>query len=141
MTKKQYMDMTTIMQFGRIFSEQIDKCLLHTGLKEQGYEFRINISEVDGRNFINVVLEQNALTMPIGEYEKNRMSQYKISNDDWRVNHDPITEAGTIPATIRAEEIRTAYAEAERKTGTKPYPPDGLWVNSRDNYCDVDGGQ
>ena len=144
MTQKQYADMATIMQFGRFFAEQIRRCMENAGLMEQKYNFELRITNgcyLDGEDVIKVQLEKAINSTEPEEFNETSMEQYKFGRKGWFVHYDPIAEEGSVPSEVRISKARKTYAEAEGKTGSKPYPPDGLWISSRDYPADVGGGE
>lgn len=145
MTDKRYADMTTIMQFCRIYTEQMYLCLKHTGMLDEGYQLRMWVGSCDdpmGYDTMKttIELENNSLGIGTENWHKNRMEQDLFEKRGWFVHDDPRTEVGGIPPEIRLEDRTKNDMEGTGKTGTKPYPPDGFWVSS--HYCptDVDGG-
>ena len=143
MTDKRYADMTTIMQFCRIFSDQMHKCLKHTGMLDEGYSLRIWVGNYVGTDDImkvTIELENNSLGIGTDEWKKSRMQQEMYEERGWFVHADPKAEVGSIPPEIRYEDRTKNGMEGKGKAGEKPYPPDGLWVSSRYDPSDVDSG-
>lgn len=148
MTDKQYADMTTIMMFCRHFADQMHQCMKNAGLLEQ--EFTLNIRVGETKLFSGMVekgsieLEQS-ITDNTANYYKNRMAQRRlltnkgtINEGRWIVDADPRAEEGSIPPMVI--ESKKAKADVSERTGSnssKPYPVDGLWLSSRDDYSDV----
>lgn len=144
MKDKQYADMTTIMQFGRIFADQILLCMKHAGLLEPGFIFRLSVEKgYEGfEAFQRVELAKNFAEVPADEWEESAMAQFGYGEGrEWSVYHDPKAEAGSLPTEVyfkQRSEFRSR-AEASRKAADKPLPPDGLWI-SRYDYDDPVGG-
>ena len=143
MTQDQYEKMATIMQCGRIFAEQIQKCMENSGLMEQKYEFSLRITNgcymEDGADVIKVELDKNICHTDEEEYKKTSMEQYKFGRKGWMIYLDPVAKKGTVPPEVRISKADDSQGRA--KAATKPYPPDGLWLSSRDDYPYVDGGK
>ena len=140
MTDKQYADMTTIMQLGRIFADQVQRCMEHAGLLKQGFIFSIRIETNPGdpsRILNNVNLEKSIVDVPKEEFLENAMEQYKFT-ENWEVYHDPRREKGTLPSEIGYKE-RKHLVERAGENRSKPYPPDGLWIGSCGDYSALDG--
>lgn len=147
MTEKQYEDMTIISQFCRIFADQIRKCMENTGLLNEGFYLELSVrpSAVEARrDYSTVCIAKNLNEVGVDEWKATRMEQWKYDNEDWEVFYDPFAKSGTLPKEICYAERRsfeeTLGEENCGAEGTKPFPPDGLWVSDRDNTCDVDGG-
>lgn len=144
MKDKQYADMTTIMQFGRIFADQILLCMKHAGLLEQGFHFSIRVEKGYGNDeaFQRVELEKSLNEVSHEEWQESAMAQFGYGEGrEWSVYHDPKAEAGSLPTEVyfkQRSEFRSR-AEASRKAADKPLPPDGLWI-SRYDYDDPVGG-
>lgn len=145
MTDKQHEDMTIIMQLCRIFSEQMYKCMKNAGLIEQGFTLGMNVGRMGYTNNgytpitskINIDKASNA-----PDWKETRMCQVKFSGKEWMIFADPKAEIYSVPENvdigkIDRQEERTAVG---RKTSSKPYPVDGLWVGHDYNSSDVDGG-
>lgn len=143
MTQDQYEKMATIMQCGRIFAEQIHKCMENSGLLDQGYSFDVRMTNgcclEDGADTYKVELTKDICTIPIEEYKKTSMEQYKFGRKGWTIYLDPVAKKGTVPPEVRVAKADDSKGRA--KAATKPYPPDGLWLSSRDDYPYVDGGK
>ena len=146
MNQKQYSDMTTIMQFCRIFSDQMYKCLKHTGLLEQGYRIQLDIGDnkvSDDCTFnCSAELSKSVTEYGLEEFNKTVMDQFRKNGEEWRVYADPLQEQGSIPAMVVEVGNKAKGTDMGRtaEAGTKPYPPDGLWISNRDFDCVVDGG-
>jgi hypothetical protein len=145
MEQKQYADMTTIMQFCRIFSDQMYRCLDHAGLIKQGYVLRIFVGDDffdNKKETATIHLDQSINKVGYDNWLKDCMIQVKQDEKGWRVCHDPKAEAGNVPPVIVEVERKAKATDMGRKTegADKPLPPDGLWISNRDYDCPVDGG-
>ena len=54
---------------------------------------------------------------------------------------DPYAKAGTLPPEVRASDGLKDVYKGAGKASAKAYPPDGLWLSSRDDCSFLDGGQ
>lgn len=146
MTQKQYADMTTIMQFCRIFSDQMLKCLEGTGLLEQGFYIDLGVNRAydleTGILACDITLSKhiNEDSSNVEDWRATRMHQMRMRNGEWKVYDDPEAKAGSLPPEIRIRHERVV-TEGTRKAASKPYPSDGFWVGSDYGSTDVDGGQ
>lgn len=144
MTDKQHEDMATIMKSCRIFSEQMHRCMEHSGLLEQGYQLTIWVGEFN--YYMNEECEiqlENNKTLKIGddEWYKGRMHQTKYTETGWVNSCERYSKEEPIPSEVCTEERKPSDdRKGEGTDGTKPYPPDGFWVSSHYCPCDVDGG-
>lgn len=145
MTDKQYESMTIIMQFCRIFSEQMYECMKNAGLIQQGYSLDIFIGNQEvypdgsARKTADIHLDKSVYD---SDWDETRMNQSKYRGKDWIVYADPKAEVLSVPKSIDIGEIerqeeRTAVG---REVASKPYPVDGLWIGNDYNSSDVDGG-
>ena len=142
MTHKQYSDMTIIMEFCRIFADQMHKCMENAGLVKQGFRLHIEVGDVetgDGTQKCYVGLEQNFLDTPEEEYIKNRMHQVRNNAEGWKVLNDPISDTGAVPSVVRSIKKEAGEPQERKATGTET-PSDGLWISAYDDYLPVDGG-
>lgn len=143
MTDKRYADMVAIMQFSRIYTEQMHKCLKDSGMLDEGYHLRMWVGNFVGNDDImkaTIELENNTFEIGTEEWHKSRMDQEMFEERGWFVSADPKTEIGGIPPEIRIDNRTKDRVERKGKTGEKPYPPDGLWISSRYDPSDVDSG-
>lgn len=147
MTNKKYADMTTIMQFCRIFSEQMYKCMKNAGLINEGFKLRIKVGRTDfGEDDIEtsyIWLEKDILTSSSDEWANTRMYQTKLAGTEWKVSADPIAETGSLPPEIyfSKDSGQTDGKTACGKATGKPYPPYDLWISACDDPVNVGGGQ
>ena len=146
MTQKQYADMTTIMQFGRIFADQIRICMKHAGLLDQGFHFSIRVEKGYGSDetFQRVELEKSLNDVSHEEWEESAMEQFGYGEGrEWSVYADPKAEMGSLPTEVcirQRTRFRSGAEKAEKAAG-KPLPPDGLWISSYDYDPPVGGGR
>ena len=142
MTQKQYADMTTIMQFGRIFSEQMKKCLVNSGLWEKGFCFCVDAYPThcsDNVDLSGSVRIFRGYDNPENDHSED-MFQLNYDGKGWRVVNDPIAEAGSLPPEVHARERRD-FNERIRENPSKPYPLDGMWISSFDDPPVLGGGR
>lgn len=146
MNSKRYADMATIMEFCRIFTEQIYKCMSNAGLLKDGYQLSLKVGRFDygfPEDAIltgSIELEKDPCMDDKVEWKQTRMDQMKFSGEEWEVYDDPKTEAGTIPQKVL---IKYGKSVRERvgETSSKPYPPYDMWISAYDDPADVGGGQ
>ena len=142
MTHKQYSDMTIIMEFCRIFADQMYKCMENAGLVKQGFKLQIEVSDVEIGNDSQkcyVELEQNLLDTCEEEYIKNRMQQVRNNAEGWKVLNDPISDTGAVPSVVRSIKKEAGEPQERKATGTET-PSDGLWISAYDDTPILDGG-
>ena len=141
MTQKQYDDMTTIMQFSRLFASAMRKAMDNCGLTAKGFGLNVDVWDTvceDGTVLKGAIRLQRGYESPKIDHSED-MTQLNYLEEGWLVANDPYAKAGSIPPEVHFEK-RTVRQGMAEETG-KPYPPDGLWVSSRDNPADVGGGQ
>ena len=143
MDQKQYDAMQVITQCSRAFADQMKKCMENAGLTEKGFYLKVFIapsesityktySEVELCEFITVVGEK--------QYKKTCMEQFKLGENDWSVRHDPKAEAGSVPQNYGSKATKDD-GERVAEVSERPYPPDNLWISSRDDCLVLGGGQ
>lgn len=145
MNQKQYETMTTIMGFGRVFAEQIHKCMENAGLLDQGFEFSISIDNgnylTHGADYLTVELEKCITRVDRDDYNATRMSQTKTGRKGWVVLYDPIAEMCDVPPVVEPRKAEEDVSKGTGETGSKPYPPFDMWISACDDPLNVDGGQ
>ena len=141
MTQKQYADMTTIMMFGRIFADQMYKCLENSGLLKEGFNLEISVGK--HYDLPTGILESDIeLCKSPTEHKdwiKSRMMHMKMKGCEWSVYNDPVAKAGTVPPEVGIKERRD-FAERVGKYSSKPYPVDGMWISCHDDPPVLGGG-
>lgn len=141
MTDKQYADMTTIMMFCRHFSDQMYKCMENAGLNEKGFELNIRVGNRElfsGKTEkCDICFEQSILDVDRATYYKNRMEQRRMIGGGWFVDDDPRAEEGAIPPMVELRKTDEDVCKGTGSSASKPYPVEGLWLSSRDDYSDV----
>lgn len=148
MTHKQYADMAMIMQFSRIFSEQMYKCLANSGLLKQGYSLKIEVCRESygfGDEVLTSCIELEKDICTADDWDETHMCQMKMSGKEWMVHADPLAEEGTVPPEVHFRKDRECGSAESRpqdagKDSDKPYPPFDMWVGSADDPADVGGG-
>lgn len=142
MTQKQYADMTTIMMFGRIFAEQMKKCLVNSGLWDKGFCF-----VVDSYPTHSHVGDTSGSVRIFRQYDDDNVDHsedmFQLLWDGekgWRVVHDPIAETGSVPPEVHVTERRD-FAKRVGKYSSKPYPVDGMWISCHDDPPVLGGGR
>ena len=142
MDQKQYDAMQIITQCSRAFAEQMRKCMVNSGLVGKGFHLKVLVSPTTSAYSTYSEIELSEYITDVGEeqYKKTCMEQFRLGNDDWSVRHDPKAKAGTVPQNYGS---KTAIDNGERvaEETRHPYPPDNLWISSRDDYPVLDGGQ
>ena len=141
MTDKQYADMTTIMMFCRHFADQMYKCMENAGLNEKGFELNIRVGNRElfsGKTEkCDICFEQSILDVDRATYYKNRMEQRRMIGGGWFVDDDPRAEEGAIPPMVELRKTDEDVCKGTGSSASKPYPVEGLWLSSRDDYSDV----
>ena len=141
MTDKQYADMTTIMMFCRHFADHMHKCMEDAGLLEKGFELEIRVGNKElfsGKvQKCDICLERSILEVDTATYYKNRLEQRRFDEGGWFVDDDPKAEEGSVPPMVGIRKNDGDVCEGSGSSASKPYPVDGLWLSSRDDYSDV----
>jgi len=141
MTDKQYADIETMMMFGRIFADQMYKCLKNTGLLAEGYQMQLLIGQVvKDRITTSVEISKNIIDVGYEEWKKTSTRHSRDFEKEWWVAYDPKAEAGSVPPEVRIPKGKRTYKATVGANANKPYPPDGLWIGSFNHDSDVDGG-
>ena len=141
MEQKQYDAMQIIMQCSRAYADQMKKCMEHSGLFDNGFHLVVNVApskETGEDSWLNIELSEYRLVVGDEQYNKNRMEQFKFGERGWIVQNDPKAKAGTVPQNYGSK-TTTDDGERVAEETRHPYPPDNLWISSRD-YCPVLGG-
>ena len=139
MNQKQYDDMTSIMQFGRIFSKAMSRAMEHCGLLQKGFFLTVSSEDIecdDGTHITGSV----RLTSLDGANVAESMTQLEYEGERWIVINDPYAKTGSVPPEIHCER-KADDRKGMAKTSDKPYPSDGLWISSRDDNPILDGEQ
>ena len=141
MTNKKYDDMKAIMQFCRIFSEQMYTCLKNSGLLKEGYELHLRIGSLGKAITSMLELENNNLGIGEDEWHENRMEQFKFSGEPWIVYDDPIAKRYSVLPVVKLQQAESegteSHADDGAEDGEKPYPPFDMWISSADDHPDV----
>lgn len=143
MEQKQYDAMQIIMQCSRAFADQMGKCLTNSGLMDKGFKLEVTIGQSASKehgSWSNIELSEYLVDVGEEQYKKTRMEQWKLgSEEEWSVRFDPKAEAGTIPQIYGS---KTTKDDCERvaEVSEHPYPPDNMWISSRDDYPVLGGG-
>ena len=147
MTVSEYNRRQCILQLCRIFADQMQKCMENAGLIKEGFHLNLHVGKEqygDETEFCSVELEESINDVGSSQWEKTRMLQVKLEGKGWLIHDDPLAETGTVPVEPFTKETfdtgKMDSVEGSGKTGSKPYPPDGLCVGSRDYRADVGGG-
>ena len=143
MTQKQYEDMRTIMQFGRIFADAMRRAMVNAGLVDQDFILEVqvqneDIGDPDNHCISTVELWKHPVRNE--DYQESRMADFKFEKEGWEVVADPVVKPGIVPPEVRTMETATRVFES-RKTVQKETPPDGLWISNYDNPYPVDLGE
>ena len=142
MTDKQYADMATITMFGRIFADQMRKCLVNSGLWDKGFGISVDAFRTkcsDGFEVTGAVRLIRGYDNDENDHDDD-MEQIQYFGERWAVCRDPKAETGSIPPEVHIKKQRDV-GERTGKVETKPLPPDGLWVGADYNYPHVGGGR
>lgn len=142
MNQKQYDDMTSIMQFGRIFSKAMRRAMENCGLLQKGYFLTVSSEEIecDDGTVITGSVRLAKLFDGNNTDHSEDMEQLEYNGERWVVIYDPYAKTGSVPPEVRIERKADDSKRVAKASG-KPYPPDGLWLSSRDDNPDVVGGQ
>ena len=143
MTQKQYADMTIIMELSRTFADQMYKAMKNCGLIDKGFKLTVqagdNLLDTGTVLRCNVALEKEILKVPLDEYQKNYMFQWRRNDEGWTVCEDPRCKQGDIPPVVRSIKKEAGKSQERKATGTET-PCDGLWISIYDDYLPMDGG-
>ena len=142
MTDRQYADMTTIMQFCRIFADQMDTCLKHSGLYDKGFSLSLHVGnkvpyEEGVLKTNKIELSESITDVGYAQYASTEMMQMNIADKGWIVYDDPRNETGSLPNEV-CFKARRDFRKAMAEETEHPYPPDGLWIGADYNNSDVD---
>ena len=148
MDKKQYEEMQSIVQFGRLAVDAMLNAMKRCGLIENGYWLEMAVR--------NIYLPSTGETM-IGSVRLNRPydnENYRHDEDfyhmelrgkGWEIIDDPCGKTGSVPTVVKPCDFDPTGADEGSTAGEKasehPLPPDGLWLSSRDDPAYVGGGQ
>ena len=147
MDQKQYDDMATIMQFGILFATAMRRAMKNCGLLDKGFFLSVSSEDIvsfDGTHItgsvrLNRYFDHENPKM-LKEDHSDDMSQIEFDGERWSVIDDPYAKAGTVPPEVRASDGLKDVYKGAGKASAKAYPPDGLWLSSRDDYSFLDGG-
>ena len=145
MDQKQYEDMRTIMQFGRLFADAMSRAMKHSGLLEKDYELTIEVkrTELSGMEEHNCIISEVQLKQNVlrnDKYQDSQMTDYKFEKEGWLVINDPVVKSGIVPPEVRTRETAARIYQTG-KAEEKPAAPDGLWISRYDDPYPVDGGE
>ena len=143
MNQKQYESMQIITQCSRIFADQMQKCMENAGLMDDGFKLEVFVGQSASKElgaWCSVEMSEYLVDVGDEQYKKTRMEQYKIGNGEWSVRFDPKAKAGSVPQVFDGK-TKDDVIEGMAKVSDHPYPPDNLWISSRDDYSVLDGGQ
>ena len=143
MTQKQYEEMRTIMQFGRLFADAMRRAMENACLLDQDFELHVDIHKIDMDHRPNdALIESVEITKCVSrndDWQNDRMADFKFVQEGWIVNADPVIKGGVVPPTVRTMETASRVFES-RKTVQKETPPDGLWISRFDDPYPMDSG-
>lgn len=143
MNQKQYDAMESIMTFGRIFADQIAKCMENSGLLEDGFKFFVSVTDAVEQE--NKFYESVALRQSVGnpKWYETAKEQFRFANGGWKEYNDYPTETGFAHriSEVKTDESNRTVRERVAENSSKPYPPDNMWLSAFDDYSDVDGGE
>ena len=142
MTDKQYADIATMMMYGRIFADQMYKCLVNSGLLDEGYVFQVSAGK--GYDLFGATLATDVDICKGAKYKdwrETRFLQMRMKDGVWIVYDDPKERTGSIPPVVITVKKDGAVKEAVGANAEKPYPPDGLWIGAFNHDSDVGGGK
>jgi len=143
MDQKRYETMHSIMEFSRIFADQMLKCMENAGMIDDGFHLDIRVGRSASetrRTFSQIELERSRAVVEEEEWLKSAIEQEKFDDEKWMVYHDPYAKKGLVPPVVRTRKSTEVYQEGVGTLGDVDDPLDGLWFSSRDNYSDVVGG-
>lgn len=139
MTQKQYEDMRTIMQFGRLFADAMRRAMINAGLTGQDFSLGVDVKNEDIGSKDNLVCTVELMKNPCrnDDYMESRMADFRFEKGGWEVVTDPVVKSGIVPPEVRTTE--TAFRIYESRTEVqKESPPDGLWISKFDDPYPVD---
>ena len=129
MTEKRYTDMATIVQFCRIFGDQMHKCLENSRLTEDGYYLHLVVNGYDPSELVTVELTKHIDEVGFKEWDTTRMVQMR-TKEGWMICNDPVREPGGIPTVVKSVCEKKSRDETAREKREPPYPADGLWIGA-----------
>ena len=140
MDQKQRDAMESIMTFGRIFADQITKCMMNAGLIKEDYRFYITIAPPVSKDRLSYAEVQLRQSVGNPRWHETAMEHFRFGNERWKTYHEFGTEKMSIQELAEPERGRVV-SERVSENPDKPYPPDGYWISSRDDNPVLDGGQ
>lgn len=142
MTQKQYEDMRTIMQFGRLFADAMRRAMINAGLTKQDFSLKVDVENEDIGAKDNLVCTVELMKNPCrnDDYQESRMADFRFEKGGWEVVSDPVVKSGIVPPEVRTMETATRVFEVRKET-QKEFAPDGLWISQYDNPYPVDFGE
>jgi len=145
MTNKDYTQRQSMMEICRVFADQMHRCMDNAGLTKAGFKLTIEIGDedygTDGKLFSMVTLEEDISEVGSEQWNKTQMCQMKLEGKGWMIHADPLAESGDIPPAIHGKaKAGKDSVEGSGEDGTKPYPPDNLWLSSLDCHSVLGGG-
>ena len=145
MTKKDYTQRQSMMEICRTFADQMGKCMDNAGLTKEGFILTIEIGDEEYGSedhlLSMITLEESINDVGQEQWHKTQMCQMKLDGKGWLIHADPLAESGTVPESIygKAKDSKDSV-EGSGEKGTKPYPPDGLWLSTFDDRSVLGGG-
>lgn len=147
MTQEKYDAIQAMMQFGRIFLDQMGRIMEHQGFDDEGWMMNVCIhktycKETDETVYGTVQMfdVNQAMDNDSFMYRKNEFYTIKLGDGKgWVVAHDPVVKPGATPPEVRIRKAETGVPESRKEE--KPYPPfDGYWIGYFDCPDVVDSG-
>ena len=138
MKKEKFESGQIIVDFSRIFADAMEECLKNSGLLEDGYKLMVIVQNEWMRpNMDRPISCTIDLESPDNDCRKSFV-MHKSNSKGWENIAKPkCDDDGTVSPEISSFEKAARVFKAGKKA-EKPFAPDGLWLSSRDDYCDVD---
>lgn len=134
MNQKQFQAGRQICEFGKIFADQMLKCLRDSGLKDLGYGVVVDVGRPIAFDDGKVLVAAVRLTKVDDSYTKD-FSYHKYLVKGWEKMYEP---------TVLPDDVRKVQEDhGVQGSGTEkevPFAPDGLWLSNCDDPDYVDGG-
>ena len=138
MKKEMYESAQSIMDFSQIFADAMNECMTNAGLLADGFTLKVIVQNPRKVNGTDDVISCTIDMSGNGKSFNEVFIRHKNLQKGWEKIASPrCDDDGTVSPEISSFEKAARVFKAGQKA-EKPFAPDGLWLSSRDDYCDVD---